>query len=341
MQLAKLWAAARPVFAARLANAKPPGYRERVAELILHQYEMSPFSEKVRRLLAFKKLPYRAVRAPAIMPKPELTALTGGYRKIPVLQIGNHVYCDTALIARRLERVAPEPSLYTNPLAEITAEWADSALFESTTPFIMRPTRLDDLLRFLTKEELEGMLADRRVMRENSLRPQVQAKVARVHLALYLARLNSALASQAYLFGAAPSIADFSAYHCVWMLQQVSPEPLAPHAHLQAWMQRIAAIPAPTVTPLLAAEALRISRESDGPWQPDSKFADPQGFTPEQAVTVRANDYGRDPVEGALVGSSASEIVLRRADVRAGRVYVHFPRLGFDVQASGAASPIP
>jgi glutathione S-transferase len=323
-----------------IAKVWPPGYAECVAELILHQYEMSPFSEKVRRLLAFKRLPWRAVRAPAIMPKPELVALTGGYRKIPVLQIDNHVYCDTALIARVLEQLAPEPSLYAHPLAEVTAEWADSVLFEATAPVIMRPTRVDELLRFLTKEELEGMLADRKAMRENSTRFQPRPKVARVHLELYLERLDRSLASQDYLFGATPSIADFSVYHCVWMLQHVSPEPLTNRAHLQAWLQRISAIPHSAITPLSASEALRVSRECAADWRPTAPFADPQGFSLEQAVVVRANDYGRDPIEGALVASSASEIVLRRADVRAGRVYVHFPRIGFDVQASSSPGAI-
>ncbi|MEY4577459.1 MAG: hypothetical protein RL701_2162, partial [Pseudomonadota bacterium] len=65
--------------------------------LILHHYEASPFSEKIRRILAYKQQPWTAVRAPAVMPKADLLALTGGYRKIPVLQVGNHVYCDTAL----------------------------------------------------------------------------------------------------------------------------------------------------------------------------------------------------------------------------------------------------
>jgi Glutathione S-transferase, N-terminal domain len=41
------------------------------------------------------------------MPKPDLTALTGGYRKTPVLQIGADIYCDSQLIMRELERRYP------------------------------------------------------------------------------------------------------------------------------------------------------------------------------------------------------------------------------------------
>ena len=43
------------------------------------------------------------------MPKPNLTALTGGYRKTPVLQIGADIYCDSQLIMRELERRYPSP----------------------------------------------------------------------------------------------------------------------------------------------------------------------------------------------------------------------------------------
>ena len=63
--------------------------------LILHHYDTSPFSEKVRLLLGLKGLAWDSVQAPVIMPKPELTPLTGGYRRIPVLQIGADIYCDT------------------------------------------------------------------------------------------------------------------------------------------------------------------------------------------------------------------------------------------------------
>ena len=34
---------------------------------------------------------------PPIMPKPDVVALTGGYRRTPVLQVGADIFCDTAL----------------------------------------------------------------------------------------------------------------------------------------------------------------------------------------------------------------------------------------------------
>ena len=83
-----------------------------MTEVILHHYPMSPYAEKVRKALGIKRLPWRSVTIPVIMPKPDLTPLTGGYRKTPVMQIGADIYCDTQLILRELERRFPEPSFY-------------------------------------------------------------------------------------------------------------------------------------------------------------------------------------------------------------------------------------
>ena len=102
-----------------------------MSELILHHYAMSPFSEKVRLIMGFKKLTWRSVLIPPVMPKPDVIALTGGYRKTPVLQIGADIYCDTALIARVLEARQPPPTLYPAdaPLAVPLGQWADNYLF--------------------------------------------------------------------------------------------------------------------------------------------------------------------------------------------------------------------
>jgi hypothetical protein len=43
------------------------------------------------------------------------------------------------------------------------------------------------------------------------------------------------------------------------------------------------------------------------------------------------DDYGRDPVIGEIVFSTAHEISIRRHDPAVGDVVVHFPRAGFMV----------
>lgn len=305
-------------------------------DVILHHYEISPFSEKMRRILGLKQLAHRRVRAPAVMPKPDLVALTGGYRKIPVLQMGNHVYCDTALIARVVEALVPTPTLYPMPLAEVVAEWADSTLFEVAVSVGMRPTRFDEIMRLLTQDELGRVIEDRKAMRVDSKRIGPPVHAARTHLAVYLLRLDDALARDSFLFGKTPSIADFAVYHLLWFLERMVPEPLADFGSVKKWMARIASIPDAPNTPMDAAEALRICRESPRGFETDAPFVELNGLKRGARAVVRALDYGRDPVEGALVGSSEDEVILERTDERAGTVYVHFPRVGYEVsEAAG------
>ncbi|XOV88261.1 MAG: glutathione S-transferase N-terminal domain-containing protein [Pseudomonadota bacterium] len=98
-------------------------------DVILHHYPESPFSEKIRRILAFKAVPWNSVVIPVIMPKPDLMPLTGGYRKTPVMQIGANIYCDSAAIARELDRRYPDHPLYPTvsvAAASAMAAWTDS-----------------------------------------------------------------------------------------------------------------------------------------------------------------------------------------------------------------------
>ena len=60
--------------------------------IILHHYPMSPFAEKIRLIMGAKGVQWSSVLIPVIMPKPDVVALTGGYRKTPILQIGADIF---------------------------------------------------------------------------------------------------------------------------------------------------------------------------------------------------------------------------------------------------------
>jgi len=46
-------------------------------------------------------------------------------------------------------------------------------------------------------------------------------------------------------------------------------------------------------------------------------------------VAVRADDYGRDPIEGRLVAVNSERIVIARESSELGATHVHFPRVGY------------
>ena len=58
-----------------------------MTQIILHHYDLSPFSEKIRLALGYKGLDWQSVIVEAVPPRPLLDTLTGGYRRVPVLQV--------------------------------------------------------------------------------------------------------------------------------------------------------------------------------------------------------------------------------------------------------------
>ena len=107
--------------------------------IILHHFDQSPFSEKVRLVFGLKNIAWTSVRISRIMPRPDLMPMTGGYRRTPVLQIGADIYCDTQVILRELERRFPEPTLFPRGyqgVASATAMWTDRTFFQSTVNLV-------------------------------------------------------------------------------------------------------------------------------------------------------------------------------------------------------------
>ena len=304
-------------------------------DFILHHYDGSPFSEKLRLVLGFKGLDWVSVKVPVIMPKPDVVALTGGYRKTPIAQIGADVYCDTALIARVIEALAPAPTLYPadQPLAPILAQWADSTLFWTVIPYAMQPAGAAVIFKGLPPEVLKAFAADRAPFTA-TMKRQTPTD-ATVALQGYLASLQALLVdSRPHLLGGSASIADFSVAHCLWYVRRAGPlaEILPPR--LSAWLDRMLAIGHGRFTPMDSADAVAVAAAAST--HAPTAVQPGLGFEAGQRVSVAATDYGVDPVVGALVGLSADEVVLARQDERAGTVHVHFPRVGYQIKAETA-----
>jgi glutathione S-transferase len=303
-------------------------------KLILHHYPNSPFAEKIRLILGFKKLQWDSVMIPNMMPKPDVISLTGGYRKTPVLQIGADIYCDTALIADVIESLAPTPSLYPPEIAAASrtlAQWADSTLFWTSVPYAMQPAGLAHMFAGVPPETIKAWGEDRAVFRANM--PRMRPAEANAAFAIYLRRLDESLGGKSFFFGDSPSIADFSIYHSLWFVSRGGPvaQVLESSPRIQAWRDRIAAFGHGTFDKLSSSEAIRIANAAS----PDATAGvavDPHGIAAGERVVIAATDTGVDPVEGALYGATEDRLSIKREDARAGTVVVHFPRLGFEMR---------
>ncbi len=299
-----------------------------MAEIILHHYALSPFSEKIRRIFAYKGLAWRGVEQPLMAPKPELTPLTGGYRRIPVLQIAADIYCDTALIARVIERLFPAPPCI--PCASVGSmalieDWADHRLFMQAVPPV-----LVDLLPALPPE----FLVDRAAMSSGFGQATLEAAApyALTQTLQSLDRLDTQLRVSSYLLGENFSLADAACYHCVWFMKN-SPslfEEVRARPGLAAWFARIEEFAAGNMLPLSAAEALAIAKAATPQDVHGGCIADPE-LKAGATVRITADDYGKEYTVGRLVQLSAQTITVLREDPQVGEVAVHYPRAGYRV----------
>lgn len=302
-----------------------------MAELILHHYDTSPFSEKIKKILAYKNLAWRAVEQPTIMPKPLLVPLTGGYRRIPVLQIGADIYCDTQLIARTLERLHPQPSIYP-PGSEGTCHvwnlWADRMFFFTTTSILFALIGASVPKEFI--DDRTKMMPGRANFEEIPKMAPHAKEQCRGFSQLVASQLTD---GRPFLFGTRFSLADAACYHPVWFLRNFPPAAVTfdEFPLLVTWAERIKAMGHGKRTDMRPEEAVKIAKESTPAAATAGDAREPNAVKPGERVTVTPDDYGFDPVAGEVVASSVHEIAIRRHDDQVGELVVHFPRIGFRV----------
>ena len=305
-----------------------------MADLILHHYLTSPFSEKVRLILGAKKLPWKSVFIPPIMPKPDVEVLTGGYRKTPFLQIGADIYCDSALIADVLEHLQPTPTLYPEPekgMSRILAQWADTTLFWAAMAWNLQPRGAAEVFAKAPPEAAKAFGEDRGKMSAGNMTRLRPADATSAYKS-YLRRLSDMLDEKPYLLGEVPSIADFSAYHPLWYTRRI--ESVRTILDLTPavidWMDRMAAIGHDVPEKFSSEEAIAVAKASTPhSLLTDSTFQDDHGIPLGTAVTIRAESFGLEETPGTLVAATRTHYTLERSSERAGTVHVHFPRIGY------------
>jgi glutathione S-transferase len=302
--------------------------------IILHHFDESPFSEKIRLVFGLKKMAWTSVRISRIMPRPDLMPLTGGYRRTPVMQIGADIYCDTQCIIRELERRYPTPTLFpggNEGSAWASAMWTDKSFFQNTVNLVFGSLADKVPQSFIEdREKLRGAKFDVAAMKAAipQMRDQYRAHVGWI---------ETQLADSPWLGGSEASLLDINAYMNVWYVRSslsAVDDMLAECPKVRAWEARVRAIGHGTRTEMSTADALEIGRNATPQTVEAEDPRDPNGRKVGDLVDVRPDDYGKVAVRGRIVALSAQSIAIRRHGDIAGDVVVHFPRAGFGVTAA-------
>lgn len=102
--------------------------------ITLYQYELSPFCDKVRRVLNVKGVPYRVAEVTILDTlKGRLKKLSPA-AKLPVIDVDDERIADSTDIVRFLEARFPEPALMPSDpreqaLVHFFEDWADESLY--------------------------------------------------------------------------------------------------------------------------------------------------------------------------------------------------------------------
>ena len=308
-----------------------------MTDIILHNYPQSPVAEKVRLGLGLKRLSWKNVQIPRIPPKPDLVALTGGYRRTPVMQIGADIYCDSQCILRELERRFPEPDYFPNNsqgLAWGISRWAEQVFVESIK-----------LVLGAAGDALPGDFA--RDRGRLYFGPDWQENLKQFHheLAPIISQIRSQLgwveqrlsiSGNDFLFGDQPGLADLEIYYFVWFIRgrwESGPEFLSQFAYLQEWEKKVAAIGHGESSELSSQQAIKIAKAAATQTEAQIDQNEPLGLTSGMKVSIKpAVDGGEQATAGRVHAVNAETISILREHEQVGEVCVHFPRVGYQVE---------
>ena len=300
-----------------------------MSDLILHHYPMSPFSEKIRSMLGYTQLRWQSAITREMPSRPILKALAGGYRKIPVAQIGSDIFCDSKTIAAEISALSGKPDLaLENCNEEIRAYVSDvelnifmaSSISAGTKALgrkILRSMSLLDIARFTWDRVDIGRKAS---VKSSGLRNPKQLVLR------HLSRMEEMLKKD-FLFGMQPSHADFSTYHCLWFIRDLGESRMInDFPKTIEWMNRMKAFGHGRRMEIDGERALTIAKGST-----PRKIAAENRSGPliGKKVYVSPSDYAQVPTSGILVGATPTQWVLAREEKALGTLNVHFPRVGF------------
>ncbi len=143
------------------------------------------------------------------MPKPHLIPLTGGYRKIPVMQIGADIWCDTRAILHELERRHPTKAGIGQGISDAVSTLCDRILFGLSVPLVFGGSTAIQIEEAFAKdrEAMSGVPFDPAAMAAAG--PYAES-VMRAHLSAFNDDLGD---GRKFLAGETPTQADASVFY--------------------------------------------------------------------------------------------------------------------------------
>ncbi|MEK9654633.1 MAG: glutathione S-transferase N-terminal domain-containing protein [Halieaceae bacterium] len=298
--------------------------------LILHQYDISPFSQKAQKMMGLKGLSWISVETPLIAPKPDVEALTGGYRGTPVLQVGADVFVDNWMIARALDQVAPDA-----PRINARGPLSDGALY-AWGERLFAPLLHQAFATYKNEWEADFLADRKRVFPDVDFDALDVGDVdRRSQVCAYLGAVEGELALKgAFLGGKQADSWDIHVWGMIWMIRNALPAlvPLVEaFPRVTAWYEQMLGLGTGARTDATIEEAwetLKLSKQLPLPMTPeDEPLSDWVGLW----VNVSAGSADRGGASGRIIAVDHEQVVLAVEPLPGLTAQVWFPRFGYHV----------
>ena len=302
--------------------------------LILHQYDISPFSQKAQKMMGLKELSWQSVEMPMIAPKPDVEALTGGYRGTPVLQIGRDVFIDNWMIARALDEFDA-----SGPAINAQGGLREAALY-AWGERLFTPLLHAALAAYQCEWDADFLADRKRVFPDVDFDTlDVSDPDRRSLVRAYLGTVEAQLGlDQDFLGGAQADSCDIHVWGMVWMIHSALPA-LMPivetFPRLTDWYDRVSAMGTgdrEDVKIDVAWQSLK-----DGPARPLPDTPDQEPLAPwvGEVVDIAAGSADRGSASGRLLAVNHEQVVLGVEPISGEAAQVWFPRFGYHLRQRG------
>jgi glutathione S-transferase len=299
--------------------------------LILHQYDISPFSQKAQKMMGLKGLSWQSVEMPMIAPKPDVEALTGGYRGTPVLQIGRDVFIDNWMIARALDEFDSN-----GPAINAQGGLREAALY-AWGERLFTPLLHAALAAYQSEWDADFLADRKRVFPDVDFDTlDVSDPDRRSQVRAYLGTIEAQLGlGQDFLGGARADGWDIHVWGMVWMIHSALPA-LMPivetFPRLVEWHERMSAL----------GTGIREDAEIEIAWQalkegparslPETSDQEPLAQWVGEVVDISAGSADRGSASGRLLAVDQEQVVLGVEPIPGEPAQVWFPRFGYHLK---------
>ena len=228
--------------------------------IVLHQFEISPFCDKVRRILHVKGEPYEVHEVPPSRAVIDVRRINR-IGKLPTIEDGSRLVADSTEIAYYLEERFPEPRLLPKhplerALVHVLEDWADESLYfyEMTLRFAL-PHNRRRWLPVLTKYDsawfqriapfVMPLIFHRRVRTQGIGRKPTEAIIADVER--HVRAIDGLVGDGQWLVGSALTLADIAVFVQLFCIRgsDEGARVVAAHPRVAAWMDRVDAATQP------------------------------------------------------------------------------------------------